>query len=116
VWNDSFVHIDYSRGEHWKKITCNAPPYVPYFAKTTFICNHVLRYLQRLTENIIFPSFDSQGVPRKKQLFILEAALHGIRVNTAFHIATQLDKQAQNSKAVIATGGIVTTLARGLGL
>jgi len=42
--------------------------------------------------------------------------LHGVRVNTAFHIATQLDNQAQNNKAVIAAGGIVTTLVGDLGL
>jgi len=37
-------------------------------------------------------------------------------MNTAFHIATQHDEQAKNSKVVIVASGIIPALARGLGL
>ena len=52
---------------------------------------------------------------RRGELFILWA-LHGIHINTAFHIVHHLDEQAKQSKAVIASGGIVTALLHGLGL
>ena len=56
--------------------------------------------------NIIFPYFDNQEVSRKGELFLLWAALHGVRVNIAFHIATQLDELAKNTKVVIAASAI----------
>jgi len=61
-------------------------------------------------QNIVFPRYESQGVSRRGELFILWAALQWIRINIAFHIVHHLDEQAKHSKAVIATGGIVTAL------
>jgi len=66
--------------------------------------------------NIVFPICESQGVPQRGELFILWAALHGIRINTAFHIVHHLDQQAKHNKAVITSGGIFTVLLHVLGL
>ena len=88
----------YSRAEFWKQITCNAPAYISRLSKASYICNPILRYLQHLTANIVFPRCESQGVPQRGELFIHWAALHRIRINTAFHIVHHLDEQAKHSK------------------
>ena len=49
-------------------------------------------------------------------MFILWAELHGVHINTAFHILAQLEEQAKSSSLVITTGGIITALAHGQGL
>ena len=85
---DDFIHMDYSRSEFWVKITCHDQPCISHSSKATFMCNPILRYLQRLTANIVFPPFDSQGVPRRGELFILWAALNRVCIYTAFHILT----------------------------
>ena len=92
------------------------PPYVSWSSKATSICNLILRYLQCLTVNIIFPPLESQGVPCYCELFALWAALYGVCINTGFHIATQLEEQAKSSITIITTGDIVTPVASGLGL
>jgi len=111
-----FIHRDYCRSDFWVKITCQDQPYVSRSSKATSICNPILKYLLRLTANIVSPRFDSQGVPRRGELFMLWAALNRVRIYTAFHILTQLEKQTKSRTSVIAAGGIVTALAHGLGL
>ena len=50
--------------EFWKQITCNALAYVSRSFKATFICNPILRYLQRLMANILCLICESQEVLR----------------------------------------------------
>ena len=112
----NFVHKDYGRSEFLRKVTCHSQLYVSHSSKATSMCNPALRYLQHLTTNIIFPQFDSQGVPRMGELFILSVALHRIHPHTVFHIITQIEEQAKSRTLVITAEGIVTTLAHDLGL
>lgn len=111
-----FVHRDYGRSELWGKITRHWQPCVSRPSKATSISNLILRCLQRLTANNIFPRFDSQGALRRGELFILWTALHSVCPYTAFHFLTQLEDHTKSRTSVIIVGGIVIALAHGLGL
>ena len=75
----------------------------------------MLRYLQSLTTNHIFPRADGQNGVRAGELFILWATLHRKAVNTCAFIANHLDEHAKSTKVVIGGGGIITALAKALG-
>jgi len=109
-------HEDYTAGRFWHTITCAGKPYEARSSKASLICNPVLRYLQRLTANHVFPREDGQNGVRAGELFILWAALNRVDVNTGAFIASHLAEHARRtSKVVIAAGGIITALGRALG-
>ena len=69
-------HEDYTSRSFWHTITCSEHPYEVRSSKATLICNHILRYLQRLTANHVFAREDSQIGVRAGGLFILWATLN----------------------------------------
>ena len=71
----------------------------------------VLRYLQCLTTNHVFPQANSQNGLRVDELFLLWATLHNISINTSAFIANHLEEHAKSSKMVIVTGGLTVGLA-----
>jgi len=109
-------HENYAAKGFWCTITCSGQPYEARSSKATFICNPILRFLQRLTANHVFPREDSKNAVRAGELFILWAALNREAVNIGALIASHLAKHAKpTSRVVIAVGGIITALGRALG-
>jgi len=111
----------------WLSITCSKRKdfhdrwgrlrvYDPRQAKATDICNVNLRYLQRLTANIVFSRNDSQNGCRKAELFIIWCALSGTPIDTGAFIIRHLAEVAKPSnRNVLSVGGTVTTIATALG-
>lgn len=88
----------------------------PRQAKATDICNVNLRYLQRLTANIVFGRNDNQNGCRKAELFIIWCAMSGTPIDTGAFIIRHLVEVAKPSnRNVISVGGTVTAIANALG-
>lgn len=111
----------------WLSITCSKRKayqdrwgrprvYDPRQAKATDICNVNLRYLQRLTANIIFSRNDTQNGCRKAELFIIWCALSGTPIDTGAFIIRHLAEVAKPSnRNVLSVGGTITAIAIALG-
>lgn len=109
------VHNDFHPQNFWASITGSSQPYVARAAKGTLITNPILRYLQRLAANVVFPRRDSQNVVRLGELFLLWASLNRVEINTGAFIAVHLYDQATHGNTAIASGGIITAIAIALG-
>lgn len=111
----------------WLNITCSnrkqyrdrwGRPRVfdPRQAKATDLCNVNLRYLQRLTANIIFGRNDNQNGCRKAELFIVWCALSGTPIDTGAFIIHHLAEVAKpRNRNVLSVGGTITAIATALG-
>ena len=98
--------------DRWGKLRI----YDPRQEKATDICNVTLRYLQRLTANIIFSRNDSQNGCRKAELFIIWCALSGTPIDTGAFIIRHLAEVAKTSNQnVLSVGGTITAIAIALG-
>ena len=85
-------------------------------AKATDICNVNLRYLQRLTANIVFGCNNNQNGYRKAELFIIWCALSGTPIDTGAFIIRLLEEVVRTSnRNVISVGGTITAIANALG-
>ena len=111
----------------WLNITCDKRKsytdsrghpriFDPRQAKATDICNLNLRYLQRLTANIIFGRNDNQNGCRKAELFIIHCALSSTPIDSgAFLIRHLADVAKTSNRNVLSVGGTITAIAIALG-
>ena len=72
----SLTHDDNNRGAFLSTISCSRQRYVAMSTKAMWIYNPVLRYLQHLIVNHLFPRADSQNGVRVEEPFLLWVALH----------------------------------------
>jgi len=108
------TYADYKLKSFWVALTCSGWRYEARSTKATWICNSVIRYLQHLTLNHVFPQANSQNGVRAGELFILWAALHRKTVNTGPFLVDHLDEHAKSTKVVIGGGCIIMTLVKAL--
>jgi len=105
----------------WLSITCSKRKeyhdwwgrpsiFDPRQAKATDIYNVNMRYLQRLTANIIFRRKDNQNGFWKAELLIIWCALSGTPIDTgAFIIRHLAEVDKTSNKNLISVGGTVTS-------
>jgi len=84
--------------------------------KCTQIRNPCIRVAQRLMSSGIFARDDSVNVPRLSELYFLSCMFHGERLDPGSFLAHQLYSAATGTKGRIVVGGIITSIARFLGI
>ena len=84
--------------------------------KCTQIRNPCIRVAQRLMASGIFTRDDSVNVPRLSELYFWSCMLHGERLDLGSFLARQLCTAATSTKGRIVVGGIITSIARFLGI
>jgi len=80
------------------------------------IMNPCIRVAQRILACSLFARNDSLNVPRLSKLYFLPCMLDGVQLDPGSFLARQLHSAAINTKGKIVIGGIITTIARFLGV
>jgi hypothetical protein len=99
----------------WFEITGNYN-YNTSSCKCTQIRNPCIRVAQRILASSIFARDDSVNVPRLSELYFLSCMLQDERLDPGSFLARQLYSAATSTKGRIVVGGIVTSIARFLGI
>jgi len=85
-------------------------------SKCTHIRNPCIRVVQRILACCFFGPDDSLNVSRFSKLYFLSCALDGVQLDPSSFLAMQLYSSAVSTKGMMVIGGIVTTIARFLGI
>jgi len=84
--------------------------------KAAFIGNLCIQVAQWILAFGLFARDDSMNNPRLSELYFLFYMLKGVRIDPGSFLAQQLHSVANNTKGRITIGGIITSIARFLGV
>ena len=82
----------------------------------THIRNPCIRVAQRILASSLFARDDSVNVPRLFELYFPSCMLDGDQLDPGSFLARQMHSTAVSTKSRIVIGGILTTIARFLGI
>jgi len=109
------VPREFNSNAFWSELS-GSVRYSTSSSKCTHIRKPSIRVAQRILACSLFARDDSLNVLRLSELYFLSSMLDGVQLDPGSFLARRLHSAAVNAKGVILIGGIMTTIARYLGV